>query len=219
MIYNILVITTIVISLLIISWISERKYTFKSLYINFLLFIKDDFILLFNSETRGVLSYLKLMRLMSFYSSAILFIIMALSGFLPFVSMGTSLSGLALIIHVTAAPLFCLTYAFYIILSAFQYKFEYDNYLFVFHRNSIEGSSEFEAAKDNVILKSAFWISAVVSVPVIISIILSMFPIFSTSGMHYLTDLHRYSVLIFTISFVINIFYSIILRIQDKNNT
>lgn len=219
MIYNLLVIIVILISFQLIGWIKKRKYTLKSLYINFMFFLKDDFKTMLNSDTRGILSYLKLIRSMSFYTSVILFIVMASSGFLPLVFMSTSLTGFALVIHVTAAPLFCVTYAIFIVLSAFQFSFQNADYLFVFNRNSIYDSNELEAAKDNFILKSAFWISAALSIPVIAAIILSLYPIFTTYEMDSLIDVHRYTVLIFTISFVIQVYYSIILRIQDKNNT
>jgi hypothetical protein len=219
MIYNILVILVILISLQLNSWLMKREYTFKSIYLYFLFFLKDDFNKIFKSDTREVLSFLKLIRLMSFYASVILFFIMASSGFLPFAFIGTGLTGFALVIHVTAAPLFCLSYAILIVLSAFQYKFEDDDYMYIFKRNILGKSVKIEPVKSFFILKTMFWISAAISIPVIASIILSLYPIFGTSGMGILITVHKYSVLIFTISFVIQVYYSIILRVQAKNNT
>ena len=217
MIYNILVIIVVLASLQLISWISKGKFTVKSIYTNLLSFLKNDFKEMFKSDTQGVLLYLKLSRSVSFYISVILFIIMALSGFLPFLFMGTSISGLALVIHVTAAPLFCMAYAVFIVLSAFQYKFEDDDYMFIFKRKMLVETENFESVKSIFILKTVFWISAALSIPVIASIILSLYPIFSTYNMDNLIIVHKYSVLIFTISFVIQVYYSIILRTQDKN--
>ena len=155
---------------------------------------------------------------MLFFASVLLFFIMASSGFLPFIFMSTSLSGLALIIHITAAPLFCLSYAIFIVLSAFQYMYDEDDYIYIFKRKMLRKSGDIKPVQSLFLLKSTFWISAAISLPVIGSIILSLYPIFSTSEMDILLIIHKYSVLIFTISFVIQVYYSIILRMQEKNN-
>ena len=218
MIYNILVILVVLISLQLLNWIMNRQYTLKSIYNNFLLFLKYDFKKISKSKNQSVRTYIKLIKSMLFFASVLLFFIMASSGFLPFIFMSTSLSGLALIIHITAAPLFCLSYAIFIVLSAFQYMYDEDDYIYIFKRKMLRKSGDIKPVQSLFLLKSTFWISAAISLPVIGSIILSLYPIFSTSEMDILLIIHKYSVLIFTISFVIQVYYSIILRMQEKNN-
>jgi hypothetical protein len=216
MIYNILVILVIVFSLQLAGIIKSREYNLRFFYGRFLAYFKTDIKKIKGLKKEKVSDIFDLLRTLSFYSSFLLFLIMAASGFLPFVFLGTSLTGFALLIHVTAAPLFCISYAVFILLSAFQYQFGNTEYLFVFKRDTVDDLEEYEYAKDSLVLKSAFWISAVISVPVIISIILTLFPIFGSDAMVGLTTIHGYSVLILTISFVIQVYYSIILRSKDK---
>jgi hypothetical protein len=219
MIYNILVILVIVFSLQLAGIIKSREYNLKFFYFRFLTLLKSDFKRMKDWKKERVSDSLGLLRSLTYYISVFLFLTMAASGFLPFVFLENSLTGLALLIHVTAAPLFCIAYAVFILLSAFQYQFGHNDYLFVFKRDSIDDSEKYEHAKDSLILKSAFWISAAVSVPVIISIVLTLYPVFGSDTMESLTSIHGYSVLILTISFVIQVYYSIILRTKDKFNT
>jgi hypothetical protein len=219
MIYNILVILVIVLCLQLAGVIKSREYNLKFFYTRFLSYLKTDLKKIKDWKKGRVSDSLSLIRLISYYSSVFFFLIMAASGFLPFIFLGTGLTGLALLVHVTAAPLFCVAYAVFILLSAFQYQFGKNEYLFVFKRDTIDDSVKYEYAKDSLVFKTAFWLSAAVSVPVITSIILTLFPIFGSEAMDSLISIHGYSVLILTISFVIQLYYSIILRTRDKFKT
>ncbi len=215
MIFNILVILVIFFSFQLAGVIKSREYNLKFFYNGFLSQLKGDLKKIKSWKTNNIKDSLSLIRLVSYYISVFLFLTMALSGFLPFVFMEKNLTGFSLLIHVTAAPLFSVTYAVFILLSAFKFQFGKTDYLYVFKRDTIDDSKEYEHAKDSLVLKSAFWISAAVSVPVILSIILTLFPLFGSDEINSLISLHGYSVLILTISFVIQVYYSIILRTKS----
>ena len=122
---------------------------------------------------------------------------MALSAFIPLILFGDSLSGIFLLIHVSVAPLFSIFLAILIILFAHSNQFsKYDldnsknNGIFIFNQMGY--------------IKITFWLIVFFSIPTMISVILSMFPLFGTDGQLYLLEIHRYSTLIVLILVILH---------------
>ncbi|MBK8946234.1 MAG: hypothetical protein IPM32_13335 [Ignavibacteriae bacterium] len=128
-----------------------------------------------------------------------LFLVLAISAFIPSLIIGGNLTGIFLLIHATAAPFFALSLALVIILYSHQNKFEGKDL-----QNKIE-LSNLKSVKLNKIgyQKLIFWLFTFFSLPTIISIIISMFPIFGTEGQNILLEIHRYSALVLFILLVL----------------
>jgi len=62
--------------------------------------------------------------------------------------------------------------------------------------------------------KTGFWLLAVLALPLILSIILSMFPLFGTHWQEILMDIHRWTALVFAIAAIIHIY--LIIRAKMK---
>jgi hypothetical protein len=134
------------------------------------------------------------LRRLAYVCSAGLFAILAVTGFLPVVLLGDRLSGLLLIIHVTAAPLFAVSLAALALLWAHRLRFQEDDWHIL-----LNPAKRARATRDrwpSLAVKAAFWLVLLCSLPLMGSIILSLFPLFGTEGEEALARLHGYSALL-----------------------
>lgn len=129
------------------------------------------------------------------------FIIMLISGFISLLFTGGALTGILLMIHVSVAPLISITFAILVVLFAHSNRFN-DNDIII--SNEDDGKKEIKY-KDSAYLKINFWLISVFSLPAMVSIILTMFPLFGTEGQINLLEIHRYSVLIISILVIFHI--------------
>ncbi|MBI9070253.1 MAG: hypothetical protein JEY94_01560 [Melioribacteraceae bacterium] len=157
------------------------------------LFKKND--LRANGSTKRVFTVITLL----------LFDLLFLTGFFPVIFFGIHLSGILLLLHVAVAPLFAVSLMILLVISAESNKF---------NESEIQFEKGLEVSKSGI-SKILFWLLAIVSLPLMLSIVLGMYPIFGTEGQANLLELHRYSVLLFSILVFLQIGF--ILRIQKEN--
>jgi hypothetical protein len=152
------------------------------------------------SITRG--NALGVLRGLFYLLTLGLFLILAVTGFLPVVMFGGHLSGVLLLVHVTAAPLFALSLAFLSLLWAHRQRFTVENWGTVKHlaaRGKVRRDSLFDLVR-----KLCFWLILFFALPLILSIILGVFPLFGTDGQDNLVLLHGLSALLLTITAVVH---------------
>ena len=132
-----------------------------------------------------------------YFITLISFLVLALSGFLPVMVLGSPISGLALILHVTLAPLFAVSLTVLTLFWAHRHRFNQSDWqrLLKWLRKENTASNEQEANPD-LWQKICFWLIVLLSVPVLISMILSMYPFFGTAGQEFLLHLHGYTALL-----------------------
>jgi hypothetical protein len=125
--------------------------------------------------------------------SSALFLILAMTGFLPVLFLGSHLSGMLLVLHVTTAPVFALSLSALALLWAHRLRFDEADW------GMVEGLGRWESpGKDAFVrfaLKVGFWMVLVLSLPLLLTVILGLFPFFGTDGEALLIRLHGYSAL------------------------
>ncbi len=131
-----------------------------------------------------------------------LFIILAFTGFVPVVLFGGHLTGVLLLVHATAAPLFALSLALMSLLWAHRQRFSEGNWDSV--RDLAARKPVDPARSREVVGKVCFWLIIFFSLPLILSIILGVFPLFGTEGQETLVLLHGISALLLTVTAVIH---------------
>jgi len=144
------------------------------------------------------------LRILSYQLSLIFTALLVLSGFLPVILTGDHLSGLPLILHVTIAPFFCVSLAIFALFWAQTRRFTSED-VRLFKDNSffrIFSENEISPAWEKVI----FWLFLVFAVPAILSIVLSMYPLFGTEGQEVLLQTHRYTTLCL---FILTVLHSV----------
>lgn len=143
---------------------------------------------------RGNAGGLSRVRRISTIVSIGLFLILALTGLLPVIVLGMHLSGLLLVIHVTVAPLFAISLSALALLWAHRLRFDESDWQIAL------GSGRWESPRKDALirfaLKVGFWIVLSLSLPLMLTVILGLFPLFGTDGEALLIRLHGYSALL-----------------------
>ncbi len=151
----------------------------------------------YKSQNKGNLPVtIQSLKPILFMITFVLFLIMFLTSFIPVVISGNSLNGLVLLLHVAVAPVFSIFIAGTIITYARSS---------VFSKDDLTTKNKPLSLTTSGYKKLLFWLIAITSVFVMLPITLSMFPLFDTEGQIFLWNIHKYSVLIFTIFIILHI--------------
>lgn len=144
-----------------------------------------------------------------FYLLAVLAVlILAFSGFLPVLFTGKHLSGFLMILHVTAAPFLAVSLALLSLFYAHRNRFSSTDLESLSGRQ--QESEPVNGARIIALKKICFWLLIALSIPLISSILLSMFTIYGTIGQSFLLHLHGYSALCFVIVAMVHAYFSIL---------
>jgi len=110
-------------------------------------------------------------------AAVVAFLLLAVSGFLPVIISGDSVSGLTLLLHVTLGPIFAVCLAALAVRVA-------------------SGTLQVSLAR-------SFWIIVFLAIPLIVAILLTMYPIAGTGMQHFLLHAHGYSglLILLTVAF------------------
>lgn len=130
------------------------------------------------------------------------FALLALSGLLPLMVTGGHLSGWPLMIHLLAAPVFALCLAILALTGGYRLPVS---------------ATEWQPAKNNpgslplppsqTLVKLSAWVILILGLPVILSIGLSMYPLFGTAGQYNLLLLHGFSGLLLTVAVAFHLYF------------
>ncbi len=137
---------------------------------------------------------LNTIRVLSYQLTLLFALLMAVTSFLPILIMGGQLTGFPLILHVTLAPFFCVSLAISALFWAHSQQFQEEDWSYL---KKLQLNMD---KNDDINLKSwqkvYFWFFMLISLPAILSIVLSMYPLFGTGGQEALLEIHRYSTLL-----------------------
>ncbi|MCJ7691923.1 MAG: cytochrome b/b6 domain-containing protein [Sedimentisphaerales bacterium] len=165
------------------------------------------------------LSLLGVLRKLLYLLTLLCFVVLVVTGFYRPLVMDEHLSGYLLMIHATFAPIFAICVAILAIMWAHHNRFETADWPWLLRvlRRFIKMKTIDEqqsCGRSYLVQKIAFWLIIFLALPVILSIVLGMFPIFGTEGQEFLLNLHRYSTLALTLTAIIHIY--LIIRTQMK---
>jgi|FrelakmetLWP11LW_1041352.scaffolds.fasta_scaffold33428_1 hypothetical protein len=152
--------------------------------------------LLFLEQSRGWPARFRKLALML---GLLCFLVLGLTGFLPLL-LGGRLGGYWLMLHATVAPVFIACIAFVVVSGAQQYQFckqDSNQFIDLWKTRKTQGAcclTDFSGAS-----KVGFWLLAALSLPVALSMAISMTPLFGTRGQEFLFDVHRWSALAFAL--------------------
>ncbi len=138
------------------------------------------------------------LKTLSYFLAVLCVLLLALTGFLPYLIIGGPLSGLLLVLHVAIAPVFSICMTGVSLLWVQEHIFDKNDRQWLSHilpdtrnkKNVLQFSSE---------IKICFWMLILLTPFVMGSIIASMYPVFGTYGQEALLDLHFISALLFLI--------------------
>lgn len=154
---------------------------------------------------------------LAFLLGLLSFVVLLLTGFLPPL-MGGRLEGYWLMLHATFAPIFIASVAVVVVTGADRNRLlkcdaEHPKALWKHRkRNRACCLTDCSAAP-----KVGFWLLAALSLPVTLTMVLSMTPLFGTEGQHWLFDWHRYSALAFAMVALLTLY--ILIRGEIRKDT
>lgn len=158
-------------------------------------------------------SRLAIVRLVVYRLTVICFFILALSGFLPIVFLGEHLTGTLLIIHVTIAPLFALLLAAIALLWAHRLRLGENDWRCFVKMWKLQIPERDLLSR--CLLRAGFWLILLASLPLILSVLLELYPLFGTEGVELLMSLHAYSALVLTLLALVQI-YGMMTIVKDS---
>ncbi len=145
-----------------------------------------------------------------FYLLAVLAVlVLAFTGFVPVIILGKHPSGFLLILHVTAVPFLAVSLALLSLFYAQRNRFSQADLSF-WGGHEKEKTGRGNTTRIIILKKICFWLLIGLSIPLISSILLSMFTIYGTGGQSFLLHLHGYTALLFVIVAMIYAYFSII---------
>lgn len=134
--------------------------------------------------------------------SLVCFLVLAATGFYPLIN-HESLSGYLLILHTTVSGMMAL------VLAMLAFMFGSTNNT----RQALMCGTHWLVVK---IVRFFFWVIMIVALPLILSILLSMFPLFSPEEQRFLLWLHQWSAIVFAICVVIQTLFIPFLKIKSN---
>ena len=166
------------------------------------------------------LSPVGVLRKVVYLLAMLCFVILAVTGFYPTLVLGRHISGYPVMVHATFAPVFAICLAVLAVMWARRCRFAYSDcpwFQCVVQRVTLVKSAGEQAHCESSGLgqKVTFWLIIFLALPLILSIVLSMFPLFGTHWQELLLSMHRYTALVFALVAIVHIYLVIRTKMQE----
>jgi cytochrome b subunit of formate dehydrogenase len=154
-------------------------------------------------------SIVGVLRILVYLLALLCFMVLAVTGFYPTLVLGEHISGYLLMIHATFAPVLAVCLAVLAVMWAGRCRLSYSDWpgfqRFV-QRVTLVKSSGNKTPHNSSGLgqKITFWLIIFLALPLILSIILSMFTLFGTYWQELLLGTHRYTALVFAMVVIVH---------------
>jgi cytochrome b subunit of formate dehydrogenase len=146
------------------------------------------------------------------------FLVLAITGFYPTLVLGEHISGYLIMLHATFAPIFAICIAILAVMWAGNCRFNNKDWPWfqrIIEHITLTKSTEQPQSKETCLgQKISFWLIIFLTLPLALSIVLSMLPYFGTGWQDLFLFIHRYIALIFAL--VVIVHTHLIVRAQIK---
>ena len=165
------------------------------------------------------LSPLGVLKKLVYLLALLCFLVLAVTGFFQRLVLGRSISGYGLMLHATAAPVFAVCLAVIALLWAHHHRFSegdcpwLQRILKRIIRPKTAGETLYKSSE--LLQKISFWLIVLLALPLILSIISSMFPLFGTHWQEVLLNVHRYSALLFALVVIVHTYLMVRTQMKD----
>ncbi len=132
--------------------------------------------------------------------------VLALTGFLPVIIFGQSISNVPLLLHLVLAPLFAIGVAALALFWARRHSFNQNDFETLQQSISTK-NSKIPLTSPTVWQKLCFWASVLLAALVIISTVLMMYPLYGTSGQEWLLHVHGYAGLLLLMVVILHAYF------------
>ncbi len=159
-------------------------------------------------------SLLGVLKKLAYLVSLVCFLVLAITGFWPVLVRGEHISGYLMMIHATFAPVFALCLAILAVTWAGENRFMGEDCPWVqrlLRRTTRLQVPAQEKSTPCAVLgyKATFWVLMFLALPLILSIVVSMFHILGTSWQYFAMAAHRWTALGFAIVAIVHTYLAI----------
>ncbi len=166
-------------------------------------------------------SLLGALKKLCYLVAVVCFLVLAITGFWPTLVRGEHISGFLMYIHATFAPIFALCLAILAITWAGSNRFVAADCPWL--QRLLRRVTRLRVPTDDrpwrcslAVYKLAFWAILFLSLPLILSIVVSMFHLLGTDWQHLTLALHRWTSLVFAIAVIVHTYLAIRLRMTSQ---
>lgn len=163
-------------------------------------------------------SVLGILKKLVYLLAVVCFLVLAITGFYPVLVHGRHISGFGMMVHATFAPIFALCMALLAITWAGGNRFTIEDCPWV--SRLLRRVTRLHIATDDrpcrcalTLCKAAFWLLLVLTLPLVLSIVISMFHLLGTDWQRTTLAIHRWVGMVFVIVAIIHTYLAIRLRI------
>jgi len=165
------------------------------------------------------LSLMEVLRKLVYLLALLCFVVLALNGFYAALVLGKSISGYWIMLQTTAGGVFAVCLAVLAVMWARNCRFNQSDWPWfgrIVQRVTLAKSTGEETPRKSTGLgqKMTFWLMIFLALPLILSIILSMFTLFGTHWQELLLSTHRYTALVFVLVGIVHIYLVIRIKMQ-----
>ena len=151
------------------------------------------------------------LRKLVYLVAVVCFLVLTITGFYPVLIKGEHISGYSMMVHATFAPVFAVCLAALAVMWAARCRFEDGDCplvkRLVLWLTGGKGPVEKPKCGCSVVRqKVLFWLLVVLALPLILSIVVSMFPLLGTHWQEVLLAVHRYVAGAFVVVGVLHMF-------------
>jgi len=158
-----------------------------------------------------------ILRMLVYLLALLCFLVLAITGFYPLVVLGEHISGFPVMIHATFAPVFAVCLAVLAVMWSRNCRFVRGDWPWferLVQRVTLVSSDAMPSRSTGLGQKIAFWLVIVLALPLILSIVLGMFPLFGTHWQELLLGMHRSTAVVFSLVAVVHTF--LLIRARAK---
>ncbi len=166
-------------------------------------------------------SLLGALKKLCYLVAMVCFVVLAITGFWPVLVKGEHISGWLMMLHATFAPVFALCLAILALTWAGSYRFSFADCPWL--TRLLRRVTRLRIPPDGrpwrcsvAVYKVAFWLILFLSLPLILSIVVSMFHLLGTDWQHLTLALHRWTSLVFAIAVIVHTYLAIRLRMSHQ---
>ncbi|MBN2183207.1 MAG: hypothetical protein JW715_14945 [Sedimentisphaerales bacterium] len=165
------------------------------------------------------LSPAEALRKLVYLLALLCFVILAITGFYPTLVLGEHISGYLLMIHATFAPILAVCLAILAVMWAANCRFAANDWPWlrrIIQRVTLAKNVDNEGTKSQICIgqRISFWLIIFLALPLILSIVMSMFPYFGTYWQKLLLSIHRYTALVFVLVVIVHTYLLIRTQIE-----
>ena len=166
------------------------------------------------------LSPVGILRKLVYLLALLCFVVLAVTGFYPTIVLGEHISGYLLMVHATFSPIFAICLAVLAVMWARNCRFNQRDWPWfgrIIQSVTLVKSTGEETQRKSTGLgqKITFWMIISLALPLILSIILSMYTLFGTYWQELLLGIHRYTALVFALVGIVHIYLVTRNKIQE----